>query len=666
MPEMQNKDEKSPSPLLYIECLSLLSFFPIFRIFWRYGPVSIYFIWFTNGGKKMTELLRMIGLVNGQPIKISDPFTSGDSPGALDWDLGFRVLETCQSKLEQVEKITKTFFKGEEEEARVIMANNVILAWTGNVFWLNMLLVLGDRCAKELGVPSNRVFVASTFASLSKALDINYYPEIETRLLQQPFRNKFISLFLWAIYLSFSNLFSKSSKSKNTTTQIGFSAYWGLKKNNEGFINDLFWWREQDIPRNRLSYLFNRPEFSPSLDRTQKADSLGIKSVSLDWLAKDKNSAIPISKKLHKPLLDRVKDVFFSCRLFLQALFFDEIQKSATALLIRQYAQATQMASYYRFLNLKGLLDNSHAMPDYYSLAASFSGAVRIGYEVSCLNTIVNVGLRVEPVNFLWGKHDGRVLLGSGAIAKHMLISGCILNDNCDEKAQKSAKDFALSLRDQGGGRCILSFFDSSLPPRNTYRKLLEWLIEDPQLGLLIKSKGHVWLSIQEDGLDGLVERAKKTGRIHALPSSSSPADAALVSDFSIGYFSYSAIVTSALKGARILYLNYERVEEPQKSYCTLDSLGPNRCVFNNFDLMKRAVQDYIANPKSNPALGDVTPVLDDFDPFRDGKAGDRISEYTSWYLEGLDNGLSRDNALNLSTQKYADKWGADKVIRGL
>ena len=94
--------------------------------------------------------------------------------------------------------------------------------------------------------------------------------------------------------------------------------------------------------------------------------------------------------------------------------------------------------------------------------------------------------------------------------------------------------------------------------------------------------------------------------------------------------------------------------------------MGANRCVFYDFDSMKRAVWEYIANPKSNPDLGDVPPVLDHFDPFRDGKAGDRISEYISWYLEGLDKDLSRDDSLDLATQKYADKWGADKVIRGL
>jgi hypothetical protein len=665
MVEMRNKEEKPSPSLLFVESLSLLSFFPIFKVFWKCGPVSIYFLRLTARGARMARFLEMVRIVDGKPIETLKNFNYVDSPDALGWDLRFRILQTCRSKLELVEKITKTFFGAESEEARAIMANNVIVAWAENVFWPNMLLVLADKWAKEVNISSDRVFVVSTFSSLIKTLDINFYPEIKVRFIQQPFRNKNVFLFLVAIYFSLRNLFSKSHKSENSTAQFGFSSVFGLKKKNEGLINDLFWWRERDIPGNRLVYMFNRPDTFLSPDKAQIADSLGIKTVLLNRLAKRKNPTMLMSRMCHKPILDRVKALFFSCKIFLQALFFDETQKSATAFLIRQYAQATQLASIYKFLNLKAFLDSSHLRPDYYSLGACLGDSVRIGYLKSCLNSVAHAGLQIELVYFSWGKHDTSVLLGSGSITRHMLISGCILNDNCNEGAQKSAKDFALKLRSQGA-KCILSFFDNSFPPRNIYRKLLEWLIEDPQLGLIIKTKGNVWSSVQENGLDGLVDRAKSTGRIHVLPSSASPADAALVSDFSIGCISYSAIVTSALKGARALYLRYERIEEPQKSYCTLESLGPNRCVFNDFDLMKRAVQGYIANPKSNPELGDLTPVLDEFDPFRDGKAGDRISEYISWYLEGLDNGLSRDDALDSATQKYADKWGRDKVVRGL
>ena len=59
-----------------------------------------------------------------------------------------------------------------------------------------------------------------------------------------------------------------------------------------------------------------------------------------------------------------------------------------------------------------------------------------------------------------------------------------------------------------------------------------------------------------------------------------------------------------------------------------------------------------------------VSPILDQLDPFRDGKASQRIGEYVAWYLEGLSQNSSKDESLRRATKKYAEKWGADKVIR--
>ena len=72
----------------------------------------------------------------------------------------------------------------------------------------------------------------------------------------------------------------------------------------------------------------------------------------------------------------------------------------------------------------------------------------------------------------------------------------------------------------------------------------------------------------------------------------------------------------------------------------------------------------YLNDPASNPCLGDVSPVLDQLDPFRDGKASQRIGEYVTWYLDSFNQNLSKSEALRLATKKYAEKWGNDKVIR--
>jgi hypothetical protein len=189
--------------------------------------------------------------------------------------------------------------------------------------------------------------------------------------------------------------------------------------------------------------------------------------------------------------------------------------------------------------------------------------------------------------------------------------------------------------------------------------------MEDPCLGLLIKSKGNSWNKMRKEGLDGLIECAYQTNRIHDLDSKSSPADASRLSDFTIGIASMSALATSALEGARVLFLDFERVDQgPQKPYCILHSLGLNRCVFYEPKLLRQSIKEYFDNPSANSSLGNATPVLDQLDPFRDGKASQRIGEFVSWYLEEIDNGLNSDDAVRNATDKYGEKWGEDKVVR--
>ena len=92
--------------------------------------------------------------------------------------------------------------------------------------------------------------------------------------------------------------------------------------------------------------------------------------------------------------------------------------------------------------------------------------------------------------------------------------------------------------------------------------------------------------------------------------------------------------------------------------------MGPKRCVFYDPESLKEAVLGYFNDPESNPLLGDVSSILDQLDPFRDGKASQRIGEYVTWYIENLSKNLSKDEALRKATKKYAEKWGEDKVIR--
>lgn len=197
--------------------------------------------------------------------------------------------------------------------------------------------------------------------------------------------------------------------------------------------------------------------------------------------------------------------------------------------------------------------------------------------------------------------------------------------------------------------------------------------MKDPKLGLLIKDKGgRNWADIthlqgNDDNFSQVLQNARDTQRIHLMPAEVSPADAALVADFSVGIGTISSTAVAALQGGKVFFVDYEQLDQgPQNPYTIFHSLGPNRCIFYDLETLKKEVLKYAANPKSNPHLGDASPILHRLDSFCDRGASHRIAEYVEWYMGGLDRGLNRDEAALSATKKYAEKWGKDKVVRGL
>ena len=75
-------------------------------------------------------------------------------------------------------------------------------------------------------------------------------------------------------------------------------------------------------------------------------------------------------------------------------------------------------------------------------------------------------------------------------------------------------------------------------------------------------------------------------------------------------------------------------------------------------------MNEHIESPSGIPGFGDWSDYLDEFDPFRDGKAAQRIGTYLQWLMQGFDNGLNREKIMTDAAEQYADKWGANKVIQ--
>ena len=371
-----------------------------------------------------------------------------------------------------------------------------------------------------------------------------------------------------------------------------------------------------------------------------------------------------------------LNDLWLSGKLLCRTLFSDELTRSVLSIIHWHYIKSERLADIYKRLGIKALFYFNEGGFDVFSLAAKSADAIRIGFQWTCLPGIEgHVSARSHDVFFFWGQHDIQVALDSDCVSKHMLVSGCFLTGRSNPQARDSAKSVVSGFR-KLGARYILAIFDTSSPTPNFFRFLLEWLISDPALGLLIKSKGcRTWADVTrlqgstslDDNFGETLQCALDTQRIHLMSSDVSPADAALVSDFTLGLGTLSSTTVAALQGGRVFFVDYERLDQsPQSPYAIFHSLGPNRCVFYDLETLKKEVLKYAANPKNNPHLGDASPILQRLDSFCDSGASRRIAEYVEWYMEGLSRGLNRDKATLYATRTYAEKWGRDKVVRGL
>ena len=311
-----------------------------------------------------------------------------------------------------------------------------------------------------------------------------------------------------------------------------------------------------------------------------------------------------------------------------------------------------------------GVLFNHHeAGIEDAQLATDIIGGIRFGTHWSCLSGVNHATTRCHDVYFTWGEHDSNIVVASKSIAPHILIVGSFLSEFTNVVEKERAR-LAVDVMRNRGVEYVIALFDTSHPTPKYLKYFLDWLFRDPQLGLVIKPKSPIEEVIEKNHLVEPYRRAVSTGRIFAMADTAPPGDAGEIADYAVGVAGISAVVTAALRGAKILFLDYEGLSKSvQEPFDVLHSLGEKRCVFYDELSLEQAVVEQNINPQLNICLGDVSPILNKIDPFRDGLASSRIGEYVKWYLTVKDSGLCREESLEIATQKYSEKWGADKVV---
>lgn len=290
--------------------------------------------------------------------------------------------------------------------------------------------------------------------------------------------------------------------------------------------------------------------------------------------------------------------------------------------------------------------------------------------EFSSVETIVNC-----DIEFGFSKKGAELKQQSGSKVAYYVVMG-FLGDYRFPLLKEEAQRVRKKLKDNGA-EYILAFFDENSADdvrwhtghefmREHYAFLLEKVLSEPWLGLVLKPKAPSTLRRRLGGVAELLSRAEARGRCFVFEgglrhSFYPPAVAALASDIAIhvDLSAATAGVESALAGIPTLLLDREGWP-----ISGLYRLGRGRVVFNDWLELWDACKDYWGSPSELKGFGDWSSMLDEIDPFRDGRAAERMGIYLKWLLDGLKAGLPRDPVMADAAERYSKIWGKDKVIQ--
>jgi hypothetical protein len=229
----------------------------------------------------------------------------------------------------------------------------------------------------------------------------------------------------------------------------------------------------------------------------------------------------------------------------------------------------------------------------------------------------------------------------------------------------------------RAGAKTIVAYFDESTVDDGrwfighdeackNYAFWLQKVLTVPDLGVIFKAKRPVTLRQRLSPIANLLAAAEATGRCRLIMAgqiqgSYSPAYAALASDVAIhdSLMAGTAGLEAALAGVPTLLLDLEGWS-PSPLY----QLGP-KVVFHSHEAAWEAVDQNFRKSKNMAKYGDWAVLLPELDPYRDGKAALRVSQYLKELLEAIRKGENSYKAIEKANDVFIKAWGKDKVNYG-
>jgi hypothetical protein len=275
---------------------------------------------------------------------------------------------------------------------------------------------------------------------------------------------------------------------------------------------------------------------------------------------------------------------------------------------------------------------------------------------------------------FSFSRESAEVQRAAGSGPAHFIVVG-YLGDHRFAWARRKGDELRRSMRESGADRIVALFDEGSYEdprwgpghelPRTDYAFLLEQLLADAKLGLVLKPKTPRTLRRRLGPVDELLDAAIRTGRCHLFDagtnqSSVPPCVAALAADLAVhtSVSNATAGIEAALSGARVVLMDHEGWTKSP-----LYRLGRDRVVFRDWKTLWDTWTAHGNEANAATGFADWSSILHTLDPFRDGRAAERMGDYLHAVLRGLDEGREVTDSIATASQGFAQRWGVDKVL---
>jgi hypothetical protein len=451
------------------------------------------------------------------------------------------------------------------------------------------------------------------------------------------------------------NNFFKKAEINSLSNMLFLDGRGNFNLSNNGLQSDFFWQLNSNFPKENIilqhhneiekEYLFKNGVYSiPNFIYSRKASLLNYRKPKICYTSTYKNES----------------------RLIKHALNVYNFERNYWSSIFKKY-DAKIFFTWFKYTSKH--IAQHDAIQD--------NGGISVMWQMA-LDTYENSECQIiSDISFVYSKFSHDIDHKLDSKTKYSVIVG-YPQDHAGSFLKAEAQKLREKLMSNGATKIIFSIDENSIDDnrwhtghdlqRENYSYILQQVLETSWLGVVFKPKASKTLRKRLGPVADLLEQAEATGRCHVYESSDQgrystitpvilaglSADVVIHGHLTAG----TAAFECALEGIPSLLINREGVVDSK-----LLDLPEGSVIFKDWPTCIEALMKFLINPKSVDGFGDWSLIIDEFDPFRDGKSAYRIGTYLQWLNQGMNKGLDKEVVMLNCAERYKKEWGEDKVI---